>query len=305
MSRVCGLHNRPATKWDNPNPFEELESASVANKERRYFLSRQDARKVLDACPDAEWRLLFSLARFGGLRTPSETLLLRWSDIHGDRITVTGPKTERFEGKGSRVIPLFPELRPYLEEAFEQAEPGAEYVITRYRRANSNLRTQLQRIIKRAGLKPWPRLFQNLRSSCETELAASHPIHVVTAWIGNTPEIARKHYLQVRDEDFDRATHAQVDVGPCAQNAAQFAAKQGCTVQQITSEPDPAVSPFPVRTDACKLTQVLAGQRGGERDEAEAYESAQARTERVPAGGMEPMRFELTTSCMPCKRSPN
>jgi len=30
---------------------------------------------------------------------------------------------------------------------------------TRYRDANQNLRTQLNRIIKRAGLKPWPKLF--------------------------------------------------------------------------------------------------------------------------------------------------
>src|SRR5208283_3720065 len=31
------------------------------------------------------------------------------------------------------------------------------------------------------------------------------PIHVVTAWIGNTVKVAMKHYLQVTDADFDRA----------------------------------------------------------------------------------------------------
>jgi len=50
------------------------------------------------------------------------------------------------------VIPLFPELRPYLEEFFDLAAPGTEYVITRYRDTNANLRTQLLRIIQRAGL---------------------------------------------------------------------------------------------------------------------------------------------------------
>lgn len=40
-----------------------------------------------------------------------------------------------------------------------------------YRRRNSNPRTQLMKIIRRAGLKPWPKLFQNLRSTRETELA--------------------------------------------------------------------------------------------------------------------------------------
>jgi hypothetical protein len=40
-----------------------------------------------------------------------------------------------------------------------------EYGITRYRDATQNRRTQLERIILCAGLKPWPQLFQNLPST--------------------------------------------------------------------------------------------------------------------------------------------
>ena len=61
------------------------------------------------------------------------------------------------------------------------------------------------RIIKRAGLKPWPKLFHNLRASRQTELAAEYPIHVVCAWIGNSAMIAARHYLQVTDDDFKQA----------------------------------------------------------------------------------------------------
>ena len=86
----------------------------------------------------------------------------------------------------SREIPLFPELWPYLEECFDLAEPGTEYVITRYRDTNANLRTQLLRIIQRAGLQRWPKLFQNLRSTRETELAEDFPMHVGCQWIGNS-----------------------------------------------------------------------------------------------------------------------
>src|SRR5207244_4889391 len=107
---------------------------------------------------------------------------------------------------GDRWVPLFPELRTILAEAFELAPDGAVHVITRYRDTNANLRTQLMRIIRRAGLKPWPKLFHNLRATLETELAAQYPIHVVCAWIGHTQLIAAKHYLQVTDEDFQRAT---------------------------------------------------------------------------------------------------
>ena len=102
-------------------------------------------------------------------------------------------------------MPLFPELLPHLELCFDQAEPGEEFVITRYRRPNNNLRTLMMKIIRRAGLKPWPKLFQNLRSTRETELADDFPIQVVCDWIGNTEAVAAKHYLQVTEDHFTKA----------------------------------------------------------------------------------------------------
>jgi hypothetical protein len=110
---------------------------------------------------------------------------------------------------GSRVIPLFPELRPHLEAVWDQAEPGTEFIITRYRDTNANLRTQFLRIIKRAGLKPWPKLFHNLRATRQTELTAAFPLHVVCEWIGNSAPIADKHYLQVTDDHFAKALQAR------------------------------------------------------------------------------------------------
>jgi integrase len=147
------------------------------------------------------------------LRCPSETLLLRWEDIDWDneRFTVTSPKTEHHPGRETRLVPIFPELYPYLGDSFELAEDGATFCITRYRDRKANLRTQLQKIVKRAGLDPWPKLWQNLRSTRETELCDEFPTHVAAAWIGNTVQVAMKHYLQVTDEHFQKA----------AQNAAQ------------------------------------------------------------------------------------
>jgi len=124
-------------------------------------------------------------------------------------------------------VPLFPELLPYLRDAFLEAEPG-EHVITLYRQhgnlRNCNLRTQFERIITKAGLRPWPKLSQNLRSTRETESAEQWPEHVVCAWIGNSKRVAREHYLQVTEEHFRQATEigndpdgvAQQDIaGPC------------------------------------------------------------------------------------------
>ena len=102
-------------------------------------------------------------------------------------------------------MPIVPELRRYLEEGMELASDGTEFVITRYRQSNANLRTALLRYILRAGLKPRPKLFNNLRSSCQTELEERFPSHVVCAWLGNSERIAREHYLQVTDAHFERA----------------------------------------------------------------------------------------------------
>jgi integrase len=215
------------------NPFADQKGLAVrANPSRFYFVTPAEAEAVLDACPDAQWRLLFALARWGGLRVPSEPLGLRWADVDWarGRLTVHSPKTERHEGGESRQIPIFPEIRPHLEAVWERAEPGTEWVITRYRNSNANLRTQFERIICRAGLTPWPKLFQNLRSTRETELAKTYPLHVVCSWIGNSQRVAARHYLQVTDADYENALEGALGGGAqsgalsekkAARNAAQ------------------------------------------------------------------------------------
>lgn len=213
-----------AVKWKliAENPFADVKAGKQTNKARQFFISREVADKVLKACPDTQWRLLFALSRYGGLRCPSEHLALRWGDVDWEegRILVQSPKTEHHEGGDCRWIPMFPELRPLLQQAFDEAEPGSEYVITRYRGAGANLRTQFERIIVRAGVKPWPKPFHNLRASRQTELAETFPIHVVCQWIGNSQAIAQEHYLQVTDAHFAQASAP-------AHNAAQYPAELG------------------------------------------------------------------------------
>ena len=190
------------------NPFDGMTVTVGGNKEKERFVTLEEAQKILVACPDPEWRLIFSLCRHGGLRCPSEVLLLRWQDIHFDerRIVITSPKTAHHKGHEQRVIPLFPELTLALNDAKTETATAESFVVTRYRCPNQNLRTQFNRIIKKAGLTPWPKPFQNLRSTRETELMEHYPAHVVCAWIGNSEAVARKHYLQVTDAHFERAS---------------------------------------------------------------------------------------------------
>ena len=139
------------------NPFGEMKDTAVqANRARDCFVSRQDIDLVLAACPDTEWQLIVALARYGGLRVPSELLELRWGDINWERnrMSVRSPKTEHHAGKESRIVPLFPELRPHLERAFDAADEGTEFVITRHRYANVNLRSRLERHSRQSGRGP-------------------------------------------------------------------------------------------------------------------------------------------------------
>ena len=187
------------------NPFRKQPVAVRSNPARSFYITPEMSEKVLDACPDAQWRLIFGLTRWGGLRCPSEVLRLSWEDIDfaNDRFTVHAIKTEHHTDGGIRTVPMFPELKPLFQEAFELAEAGDTYCITRYR-GNSNLRTQMMRIVKKAGLEPWPKIFQNLRSTRETELfkLTGGNIKAVCSWIGNSPEIAMQHYAQVTEADF-------------------------------------------------------------------------------------------------------
>lgn len=180
------------------------------NDQRFKYVTRAEADKVLDACPGTQWKLLFALARFGGLRCPSEPRLLKWSDIDlpRRRMRVHSPKTEHHEGKAYRDVKIDDALVPYLEDAKLVAEPHAEYVITLpalRRDSYANIGVQMARYVKRAGLIPWPKLFQNLRVSRAIDLAREQPLHVAAEWMGHDVKTAEKFYLRAIDLDFEKA----------------------------------------------------------------------------------------------------
>ncbi len=207
---------RRAVRWNMlaSSPFADVKAGTQRNAERSVFVPRETIARVLEACPDAEWRLIVALSRYGGLRCPSEHQAMRWGDVDWDacRMRVRSSKTEHHDRGESRYVPIFPELMPYLRDAYERADDGAEWVIARYRGDNANLRTQLLRIIDRAGVKPWPRLFHNLRAARQSELAASFPLVDCCAWLGNSPTVAAGHYLQATDENFKQATQRTTGV---------------------------------------------------------------------------------------------
>ena len=55
-------------KLVNENPFEFQKATLVLDRSRDFFLTRANAMKIIDACPDNQWRLIFALWRFAGQR---------------------------------------------------------------------------------------------------------------------------------------------------------------------------------------------------------------------------------------------
>lgn len=209
----------------NPFEFAGIKMGNIASEHRQY-IAAADALLVLNELPDTQWRLLFTLSRWGGLRVGSEPRLMRWGDIAWDhmKLTVHSPKTEHHPGRATRVIPLFQEIIDALEDRLEVAEAAGEagpgdLVLPFMRgRTDASLRKTLLSAIKRAGVKQWPRLWHNLRASRQTELELTTPGHVVCDWLGNTGEVASKHYLMTIDAHFASA------VGERAHEKAQLQA---------------------------------------------------------------------------------
>ncbi len=192
-------------KLVDENPFEFQKASLVLDRSRDFFLTRANALKIIDACPDTQWKLIFALWRFAGLRK-MEIFQLRWEHVLWDqgRMLVTIPKTAHHEGKGSRFVPIG-DILPWLEKAFDEAPEGTQRVVTRFTESNVNLAKPFEKIIEAAGLTVWPKLIQNLRASCETDwLDAGNPAHVVARWIGHSVKVQNDNYAQVDDHHFDQ-----------------------------------------------------------------------------------------------------
>jgi integrase len=220
------------------NPFDGQPVAVQKNTKRERFVTRAEIDAAIETCADPRWRLAFALARYGGLRCASEITRLTWNDVNWEktRFTVHASKTEHHAGEGIRIVPIFPELAPYFQAAFDAAEPGDIHCCPQARNANQIYRKAMQAAIQKAGLKEWPKLFHNLRASRETELAESFPMHVVCEWIGNTVAVAAKHYLQTTEAHFAKAA---TEVQKAVQNPVQQVTAEGRSDSQVESgEPE-------------------------------------------------------------------
>jgi hypothetical protein len=130
---------------------------------------------------------------------------------------------------------------------------------------------------------PWPKLFHNLRASRETELAAIYPIHVVCAWNGNTERIAAKHYMQVTEDCFVRASGKSG--AQKAQNPAQQAAALSGTASQETQEPWENPGFLQEHAVACETVRAVGYPQGDSNESQESNDKPQPAEQRGTDSG--------------------
>ncbi|MEO1528202.1 MAG: hypothetical protein AAFX06_22455 [Planctomycetota bacterium] len=216
------------------NPFVQkgkMPASTIRNDERMVFVTHEAIEQCQAAMhqvflPNAstkrphsnavDFRTMIALARYAGIRCPSELVKLKWEHVQFGVVdpdnpremlggsngwgwmTIHSKKTQQYEGGAIRRVPIFAHLQWYLREAKQYASVDAVYVIQNpaYRQLRANNRTSFLKAIAKVGLTPWDKLFQNLRSSWESELLAKHPLGDVAPWLGHSVEVAAKHYVQ-------------------------------------------------------------------------------------------------------------
>jgi hypothetical protein len=194
------------------NPFARVRAGTQTNQSRKFFVTKEVVDKLLEALPDNDHRLALALVRYGGLRPPSEFKGLTWDcvDWAKQKILIRVPKKEHLDGHETRFIPIFAGIRPYIEQAFEEAPDGAVHVVPKRFHEDGVFYAALLRCVRRIGIEPWPKLLVNLRASRETELEKAHPSYKVKAWMGNTQKVAEDHYLMLTDADYADAAEEPV-----------------------------------------------------------------------------------------------
>lgn len=195
------------------NPFDRLKGTAPEPDKDWKYLTEEELNRLIEASPNQGWQMLIALCRLAGLRR-GEALELPWSavDWQEHRLTIIARKTGR-----RRVVPIQPNLYTLLLQAFQSAKEGQERICPI---SPHCLWRNFQTIRRRAGLEKWKDAFQVMRRNCETDWAQEYPQYAVSCWIGHDIRVSARHYLQVPQELYDRATATNGTLTPAKRTHA-------------------------------------------------------------------------------------
>lgn len=205
--------------WLEKNPFRHLKNLEpIISAEDRTYVEAKVVDRLIEDAEDNEWRLLLALWRYAGLRQ-LEPFSLTWEGVDWEqgRMEVFSHK-QNVQAKVRRTIPIWPEVRPWLEQQRDECPQQTPWVIFRRRyrfdthpdrrhAGGANLHTKLKQQCIRCGILPWKDLTKSLRSSGETDRTrAGHwQLWEIAYWWNHSEQVQRRHYLTVTDASFAAA----------------------------------------------------------------------------------------------------
>jgi integrase len=191
------------------SPILEIGVSNTPSRDDDRVITVAEYRRLLEACPNNQWRVIIALARVGGFRCPSEAMTLRWSNVQFDRnvILIQSPKTKRHKGGEARIIPMFAELREELERLYFDPNYGSrDYVITLFsRKKEVYLGSRFNSISRRAGLGIIRNPFDNMRTTRSNEINQLFGSDLENAWIGHSDPTRKKYYYMQAENDIEKA----------------------------------------------------------------------------------------------------
>ncbi len=197
------------------SPFAEFTGAAVPTAPNPY-VTLEDYRAVCEHAPPA-WAAMFSLCRLAGLRR-SEALGLLWNgtaaDVSGVEHAV-GINWDAFPdiepglglislvGKAGRYrqVPIQPELMAVLTATLDKSPVGSVRVCQAI--TTVAIHHAFREFCKAAGVNPWAKPYQSLRSSCENDWKEQGiPEPTYLSWLGHSMEVSRRHYVTPIPSEF-------------------------------------------------------------------------------------------------------
>lgn len=168
---------------ENLSPYVVMLDKSLENVRRRTITHAQ-IRRLLNHAPDFETAAYMALGAYGLMRT-GEIMRARPEDI-GRGLTL--PETK---GGVPRVVPVIPELRPYLKAIPFEKHPRTLYAGFEGARDAAGLQGLVHHDLRRSG--------------ATVLLNAGVPLEIVAHILGDSLEVARKHYAHVLNRTAERA----------------------------------------------------------------------------------------------------
>lgn len=266
-----------AIRWEclDKSPMMQIPKVSQANPGRSQYVEDSVIRQVLNHETNPDVRTVIALARYCGLRVPSEVKDLTWGhvDLAGRKLRIVAPKLANKPEQQMRNVPI-----PGIVESMLRALPRGkrdDLVFPRLLSAQY-LGRRLKKICQHLGIPMWPRALQNLRASCAIDYSRSVSPPVAAQFMGHSMLVAETHYVSPQQSDYQRIIDdpifAELDTAAFAgaksdalvtQNATQHVSASVCTDSHDSLQLLNVLGSMHVDAQTCASVQGLLMGDGG------------------------------------------